>query len=134
MQIILTDKQEHFAQCVASGMSQAQAYRESYNVKPTTKPESVYVKASALIKKQYIQDRIAEIRAPQARKAGITLEGHLQALDELRTLAKENKQYAAAISAEVARAKAAGLLVERVENTGTLNIQTITRKIVDASK
>jgi len=33
----LTPKQEKFAQCVAEGMSQADAYRSSYNCKPTTK-------------------------------------------------------------------------------------------------
>ena len=44
----LTSKQEKFAQVVASGKSQAEAYRTSYNTK-NMKDETVWARASELM-------------------------------------------------------------------------------------
>ena len=41
----LTPKQEKFAQCVADGMTQADAYRAAYDCAPSTKAESIQVNA-----------------------------------------------------------------------------------------
>lgn len=45
----LTPKQELFAQEVASGKTQADAYRAAFNVGPTTKPETTYKRACELM-------------------------------------------------------------------------------------
>ena len=114
----LTPKQEKFAQCVAEGMSQADAYRSSYNCKPTTKSDTIINKASELMRNGYITARVDELRKPIIAKVGMTLESHLEDLNRLRNLAAKAGQYSAAISAEVARGKAAGLVVSKTELTG----------------
>jgi phage terminase small subunit len=111
---MLTPKQEKFAQCVAEGMTQADAYRASYNCKPETKPESIINKASELMRNGYISSRVAELRIPIVKKVGITLEGHLADLLMLRNAALNGEQYSAAISAEIARGKASGVAVDKI--------------------
>ena len=57
-QAILTGKQRHFAQCVAGGMTQSDAYREAYDVGKNTKPATIHVKASALMAESKIRARV----------------------------------------------------------------------------
>lgn len=115
---MLTPKQEAYAQAVASGMSQADAYRSAFNVRPATKPESIQVSASKLMKDPNIAQRVIELREPAAKRAQMTLEGHLSDLKMIRDRALEAEQYAAAITAETNRGKASGFYSERVELTG----------------
>ena len=113
----LTPKQEAFAREVASGKSQAQAYRTAYDA-GKSKPETIHSKASVLMADGKVAARVAELRKPVAEKAQMTLEGHLLDLMTLRDLAVAANQISAAISAEVARGKASGVHVERSELTG----------------
>ena len=112
----LTPKQERFAQEVASGKSQADAYRAAFDVnvgtKPETiqqsacrlsKPETIHSKASVLMADGKVAARVAELREPVVQKAQITLESHLADLQMLRDKAMESNQLSAAISAEIAR-------------------------------
>jgi len=57
-QAILTGKQRHFAQCVAGGMTQSDAYREAYDVGKNTKPATIHVKSSALMAESKIRARV----------------------------------------------------------------------------
>ena len=125
--MILTNKQEAFAQAVASGMSQSDAYRASFNVRTTTKPESVNQAASVLMANVNISSRVAELRKPVVEAAQITLKGHLERLSELSRLSQESGQMSAAIAAEVARGKASGLYVERTELSGSVAVQGTVR-------
>ncbi len=109
---MLTPKQETFAQEVASGKNQSDAYRAAFNVKASSKPSSVNVSASQLMADPKVAQRVAELRKPAADKAQITLEGHLRDLMTLRNLAVKEKQIGAAITAEVARGKASGVSAE----------------------
>ena len=119
---MLTPKQEAFAIAVASGMTQADAYRSAYNVKPETKPEVTQVKASQLMADGKIRVRVEELKKPIIEAAGITLESHLARLEHLGKKAEDAESYTAAISAEVARGKVAQLYTERVEHTGNFSI------------
>jgi len=65
---MLTGKQEKFCQCIADGMTQADAYRSSYSA-GKMKPESVQVKASVLMADGKIALRVAELRGALAKKA-----------------------------------------------------------------
>lgn len=116
--VSLTPKQELFAQAVASGASQSDAYRTAYTVSDKTKPESVNQNASRLMANINIASRVAELRKPIAEAAQITLASHLERLQALSEAAEQGNQYSAAISAEVARGKAAGLYVEKSEISG----------------
>ena len=57
----LTPKKLHFARCVASGMTQSDAYREAFNVKTLTKPESVHQSASRLIADPNVASRVQHL-------------------------------------------------------------------------
>ena len=81
----LTPKQERFAQEVASGKSQAEAYRTAFNVKPTTKPETSQANASRLMADSNVSTRVAELRAAVAERVTWTL---ADSLDVLSTIAK----------------------------------------------
>lgn len=130
----LTPKQERFAQEVASGKTQADAYRAAFDVGASTKPETIQKRACELMADGKVRGRVAELRAPIAAKAQITLESHLEALETLRDKASKANQFSAAISAEVARGKAAGVHVEKSEVSlgGTVQVQRIERVIVNA--
>ncbi len=119
---MLTPKQEAFAIAVASGMTQADAYREAFTVKLTTKPESVLQLASRLMAKVNIRSRVDELKKPIIEAAGITLESHLARLEHLGKKAEDAESFTAAISAEVARGKVAQLYTERIEHTGNFSI------------
>lgn len=76
----LTPKQEKFAQCVSSGMTQADAYRKSFNVKTTTKPETVISNSSQLMANTHIAQRVSDLREQLSNKALWTREESVQAL------------------------------------------------------
>ena len=111
----LSSKQESFCRVIASGKSQLEAYKKSYNVKPGTARASMDQLASRLMKNVKIQSRIAELREPAAKAVGLTLESHLNRLDYLSKLAEENGDLAPAITAETNRGKAAGLYTQKIE-------------------
>lgn len=115
----LTPKREKFAQAIASGMNQSDAYRAAFDVKPGSKANSINVNASKMMADAKVALRVEELRAPAVERAGITLESHLADLKSLRNMAAKAGQIAAAVAAEVARGKAAGVLAaDRLELTG----------------
>lgn len=115
----LTPKQEKFAQEVASGKSQAEAYRIAFNA-AKMKPETIWSRASELMADGKVSARVAELRAPIVEKVGLTLEAHLERLAELSAKAETSRQYSAAIAAEVARGKAAGVHIEQTKSDVTV--------------
>ena len=110
----LTPRQEKFAQEVASGKTQAEAYRLAYNV-DKSKDSSIHVNASKLMSNTKIQQRVDEIRMPVIQAKRLTLENHLEDLKALRNMAIKEGKLSAAINAEIARGKAAGVAIDRVE-------------------
>lgn len=79
----LTPKQERFCQCIADGMSQADAYRSSFDVKPTTKPETVQANASRLMSDSMVSARVKELRDMLTEKAIWTREDSARVLSEI---------------------------------------------------
>ena len=118
----LTPKQEAFAQAVVTGMSQSDAYREAFNVGEKTKATSGNVSESKLMADPNIVQRVAALRETVAKKAQITLESHLDDLLRLRNMAAKEKQYSAAITAEVARGKASGVVTDKLDLGGTVKL------------
>ena len=68
----LTLKQENFARAVASGMSQIDAYREYYCVKPDTSDECVYVDSAKLAANPKVSLRIAKLRKEYGDQTQLT--------------------------------------------------------------
>ena len=85
----LTPKQEKFAQEVASGKSQADAYRAAYNC-ANSKPETVQAHASRLMADGTVSARVQELKAQLSEKALWTREDSVNAL--LGVLKNPDKQ------------------------------------------
>jgi len=104
----LTTKQEKFiGEYLAHGRA-SDAYRAAYDCAGAS-DATIHREAHRLLDHPKIAPRLAEARDEARLAAGITLEGHLQRLDELSRKAEGADQYSAAIAAEVHRARAAGL-------------------------
>lgn len=63
----LTAKQEAFAQGIANGLGQADAYRAAYDAEDM-KDETIYPHASRLMKNDKVSTRIAELRSQVQEK------------------------------------------------------------------
>jgi transposase len=76
----LTPKQEKFVQAIADGMTQADAYRSAFDVKPSTKPETIYKRASELMANGEVTGRLNELKAALTSKSLWTREMSVKAL------------------------------------------------------
>ena len=108
----LTPKQEKFAQNVAKGMKKKEAALDAgYSEKNAARAGIILSgNANPIVKK-----RIYELQSRAADKAGLQLGTHLIDLKEIRDGAMRNGAWSAAVTAEVARGKAAGLYVNGSE-------------------
>jgi len=79
-------------------------------------PNTINRKAHDLINNGKIAARIEELRAPIVERVRITLESHLDELERLKDIALQKDNINAALTAEMGRAKAAGLYVTKVES------------------
>lgn len=89
-EIKLTAKQEAFAQGIADGLGQADAYRMAYDA-DGMKDESIYPQASKLMKNPKIATRVAELKAQVADKQLWTREMSVKGLMSAYRIALEAK-------------------------------------------
>ena len=75
----LTAQQEKFAQAIASGMNQSDAYRAAYNASKT-KPNVIHVKASQLAADGKVLIRLKQLQSALEKKALWTREDSVTAL------------------------------------------------------
>ena len=110
----LTPKQEKFAQNVAKGMKKKDAAKNAgYSEKNASRAGTMLTSDANPI----VKDRIHQLQTRAADKAELSLGNHLVDLKEIRDGAMRNGAWSAAVTAEVARGKAAGLYVNRSELT-----------------
>jgi len=110
MPVLTNPKWEIFAQELAKGSSQLEAY-----VAAGYKPDDGH--ANRLAGYGRITARIAELQGVVAEHTEVTIEGLILEADEVQRIAVKERQLGAAIAALTAKAKLAGLWVERSENT-----------------
>ena len=79
----LTPAQEAFAQLVAAGKSQSEAYRTAYPRASGWKASSVWEKASTLMANVKVQSRVEQIRAELAERGLWSREQSARALIEI---------------------------------------------------
>ena len=110
----LTPKQEKYAQNVAKGMKKKDAAIDAgYSEKNATRAGYLLdSEANPLVKQ-----RIGMLQEKAAKKVELDLSTHLTDLKDIREGAMRNGAWSAAVTAEVARGKAAGLYVNRSELT-----------------
>lgn len=125
----LTPKQEKFAQCVADGMTQADAYRTAFDVSPTTKQETVYKRAGELMSDGVISGRVAELRQQLSEKALWTRQNSVETLISVLSNPESQKDVIAAV--KELNAMHGYNAPQKLEVGGTLGIQRIERVVVD---
>ena len=108
----LTPKQEKFAQNVAKGMKKKEAAKKAGYSEKNAARAGTMLSSSA---NPVVKDRIHQLQTKAANKASLSLSTHLVDLKEIRDGAMRNGAWSAAVTAEVARGKAAGLYVNRSE-------------------
>ena len=114
MPVLDNPRHERFAQEVAQGTSQREAYkRAGYESKSAAAADAA---ASRLIRDGKVLMRIKEIQTVGARKAEVTTESILQELEDARVLAMSLNQPNAAVAASMGKAKVAGKIVQRHEH------------------
>src|ERR1700722_8881943 len=105
-------RHERFAQELATGKSADEAYRSA-----GYKPDRAH--ASRLAANGNIRGRVTELQHVAAAEVEITLESLIKEAAAIQELATKAGQYSAAISALIAKAKLAGLWIERGEQKYT---------------
>jgi len=108
MATLRNPRREKFALALSEGTSASQAYIDA-GYKPCRQ------NAARMMTNDDIKARVAELQAGAAAKAEVTLETILAELADAAVVAKSKGQAQALVSAAMARAKLAGLLVERIE-------------------
>jgi phage terminase small subunit len=103
-------KHEKFAQELFKGKSADEAYQTA-----GYKPDRGH--ASRLAANGSIQARISELQSASSMRVEITIASLLQEAGEIQQAAKEAGQHSAAVAALTAKAKLAGLWVDKNENT-----------------
>jgi phage terminase small subunit len=99
-------RQERFAQELAKGKSQVEAYALA-GYKPHDSA------AARLFGNVRIRDRVTELKERAAEKAEVTVADIVRQLDEDREFARAKDSAAAAVSATMGKAKVLGLIIER---------------------
>jgi hypothetical protein len=125
----LTPKQENFAQAIASGMSQADAYRSAFDVGATTKPETIYKRACELMADGNISGRVAELKAELSAKALWTREDSVRTLIEV--IQRADKPSDAVSAVKELNAMHGFNAPQKLDIGGQLGIQRIERVIVE---
>lgn len=88
----LTPQREAFAQAIASGLNQSDAYRKTYPNSKNWKPETVWSNASVLMKNSKVLARVDELKAALAEKQIWTREDSVR---ELKSIVNHKESRAA---------------------------------------
>ena len=112
---VLTEMQYKFAQNLAAGMDQSEAYRDAYPSARNQKISNVSGKASQMARNVLVQAQVEKLRAPVVRKLQYTLETAMEEGLAAFKLGQATQQVGAMVAAATLRAKLMGLLVEKRE-------------------
>ena len=131
----LTDKQEKFAQGIAKGLTQADAYREAYDCEEMV-DNTVYKEACLLMNNPKIAERVKELKERNLEKNyDRDVRYYLEKLEEIRQKAVADGQYSAAVSAIKEDAKISGVYVEKAEVKNNVEmVKEVTFVVKDVKK
>lgn len=117
----LTDRQEKFCVKFVECGNASEAYRHAYNCEKW-KLNSVNRKASELSHNVKVVARVAELKELVAEEHKITMEKIVIELEEARQIAIEDRNPASMVSATMGKAKVAGLLIDKKELSGKVEV------------
>jgi phage terminase small subunit len=112
MPVLSNARHERFAQEIASSKSYFEAHK-SAGFKPNDG------NASKLAARPEIQARVKEIKGKGAERAEVTLSSLIEEAAQIQRAALAAEEYGAAVAALTAKAKLAGLWIERGEHNNT---------------
>lgn len=118
----LPDIQENhllFAKCIAEGKTQSDAYRMAI-AGPDTTDESIWVQASKLANDNKVRLWIDALKLNVLNATSYSMEMHIAELEEARQLSKNSGNMGAMVNATVAKGKATGKYIDRVEHINTV--------------
>jgi len=114
MPVLSNPRYERFAQGVAKGKSQHEAYVYAGYPKQQD-PVNLRSSASTVARRPEVAARIQELQDKQAKRIGVTVDQLLEELQLFANLARQIKQPSAGVGAVLAKAKLLGLITDKVE-------------------
>lgn len=112
----LTPEQEKFAQFIVT--KEGRWTNQKCALEAGYSKASAHISASKLLNPKYypaVVARIQELREQYNQKYAVDYGRHIRKLAEIRDMSIKNKAWTAAVNAEIARGKAAGLYVDKKE-------------------
>lgn len=109
---------------LTNGCNQSAAYREVYDTSKMT-PKSVWEAASKAFSAAKVISRILELQGEYKDKTTVTIESIAKELEESFKMAKDTEQASAMTGSSVAKAKLFGLMIEKREHSGTINLTNL---------
>jgi hypothetical protein len=116
-------RQERFCLLVHKGVVPFKAY-------PMAGYRPDFANPYRLTENDGVKRRLAELSAPVARKARVSAESLLEELEAGRMLAFAKGNAAAAVAATMAKAKLAGLLINRTETGEPRSFEVLDRDVI----
>ncbi len=125
MPTLTNPRHERFAQGLFEGLSATAAYEKAgYR---HNRANAVRLKA-----KDDIQSRLTELHEAAVEAAGVTIEGHLARLADLRDRAEADESWGAAVRAKELRGKASGFYVTRTLDVGSgVRPEVVAKQVAD---
>jgi len=111
----LTAKQNRFAELVALGKTQSDAYREAYPNSKNYKDKTVWVKASALMKNGKVKARLKTLQKKTEKKYEVTRDSLVKEIFKAQRMGVIKKNGTAFLKAIELKAKITGNMIERKE-------------------
>ena len=105
----LTPKQEKFCQVYVETSNASEAYRQSYNVSPSAKEQTIWRSAHEVLENPKVAARLEELRAESQKRHDVTVDSLIKELEEARKVGKDRGQAAAMVQATMSKAKLLGI-------------------------
>ena len=121
---MLTAKQESFCGFIASGQPAIDAYRQAYR---DGKPTTISSSANKLLRLPHIATKIDSLKAETASASSWDRVKFVGMLWQRSQAASQAGQHSASIRALELIGRACGLLVDRVEHSGSVGVEHYTR-------
>ena len=119
----LTPKQEAFVLAYIETGNASEAYRRAYNAENMSE-KVIHNKASDLLKRGDIRVRVEALQKHHQQRHAVTVDSLTNELIEDRELAHKNEQASAAIAATMDKAKLHGLLKDKIEHSGGVELSS----------
>ena len=134
MPVLKNTRHEYFAQSMAKGKSQRQAYIDAgYDC---SNENIIDAAASRLLSNVKVSARITELKERAAVKTEVTIQSLLEELEAARVAAMgaEVVQSSAAVSASMAKAKLLGLVIDKTkaEIVDNIDVEIAKNKLIGA--